>query len=119
MSDVNPWDAYTRSYRQRKARPPTTLWGALGIPFDPDAGPDTDHDGEGVTLTPALIHAGRSGSGGWNKRQLAAIGIDWDELQRSGWIDRAAGRVVSRAAYARFLALKGEAGRKPRGRALR
>ena len=61
-----------------------------------------------VILTPELIHAGKSEAGGWNRGQLEAIGIPWSEIRIKGWMDRASGRVVTRAAYDMFLALTGQ-----------
>jgi hypothetical protein len=60
-----------------------------------------------VRLTPELVHRGKSSRGGWNKRQLAAIGIAWSELRQSGWIGRNAGRLVREGEYALFLSLAG------------
>lgn len=65
-----------------------------------------------VTLTPELIHAGRSEAGGWNKAQLKAIGIEWADIRQSGWIERNSGRVVTRDQYDLFLSLVGKKGRK-------
>lgn len=58
-----------------------------------------------VILTPALIHAGRTGSGGWNKRQLEALGIP---KLKTGWIESNSGRVVTKEQYELFLSLKGK-----------
>lgn len=59
-----------------------------------------------VVLTRNLIHAGKSAAGGWNKAQLAAIGIAWSELRHRGWIDRNVGRVVTADEYAEFIELR-------------
>jgi hypothetical protein len=71
-----------------------------------DPMPITQFDAGLVELTAELIHAGRSDAGGWNRRQLAAIGIAWKDLTR-GWISRHTGRVVTREQYDEFLELRG------------
>jgi hypothetical protein len=54
-----------------------------------------------------MIHAGQSGaSGGWNAKQLAAIGITWADASVRGWIARNAGRLVRVEEYERFLSLR-------------
>jgi hypothetical protein len=75
-------------------RPSRTL--ADSLPSEPNR----------VTLTRELIHAGNSAAGGWNKAQLACIGIAWNELSRPGWIDRNVGREVTADQYRRFLGLR-------------
>lgn len=62
-----------------------------------------------LTLTSAMILAGRGRTGGWNAKQLACIGIKWGETYVKGWIGRAAGRTVTVANYDRFLSLRNTA----------
>ena len=58
-------------------------------------------------LTREIIFKGQSAAGGWNRKQVEAIGIAWRELT-PGWIDRACGREVPQAAVDRFLELRGQ-----------
>jgi hypothetical protein len=65
---------------------------------------------DAIALTTAMIHAGRSGSGGWTRKQVELLGVTWPPV--TGWVDRLAGSVVDRDKYERFLALKGKTRRK-------
>lgn len=58
-----------------------------------------------VELTREFILQGRSGDHGWNKAQLASIGVGWP--LKAGWIDNAIGRKVTQESAQRFLQLKG------------
>lgn len=64
-----------------------------------------------VTITAELLEAGASERGGWNRRQMDALGIKWPLV--NGWKSRAIGTIVDRSAAARFLSLKG-ATKRPR-----
>lgn len=38
-----------------------------------------------IVLTRELIHAGKSGPGGWTRQQLKCIGVEWSELKKGWW----------------------------------
>lgn len=60
-----------------------------------------------IRLTGKMIRKGRSRRGGWSKRQLAAIGIAWDEIREPGWVHRNTGRLIRVEEYNLFLSLRG------------
>ena len=64
-----------------------------------------------VIVTNEIIEAGKSGMGGWNRRQVEAIGMKWPLTQ--GWKFRIIGTTVERSKVAEFLSLKG-ATKRPR-----
>ena len=64
-----------------------------------------------VIVTNEMIEAGKSEIGGWNRRQVEAIGIKWPLTQ--GWKFRIIGTTVERSKVAEFLSLKG-ATKRPR-----
>ena len=66
---------------------------------------------EQVIVTNEMIEAGKSGMGGWNRRQVEAIGMKWPLTQ--GWKFRIIGTTVERSKVAAFLSLKG-ATKRPR-----
>ncbi len=69
-----------------------------------------------VVLSKKAIFAGASAPhGGWNARQLLAIGITWADHQKVRWIDRHVGREVTAEQYAEFIALKGATKAKEEG----
>ena len=57
-----------------------------------------------MRITRELLVEGRSGSGGWNARQLKLLGIDWPPAQ--GWQDRVIGRDISSGDAEKFVLLK-------------
>lgn len=57
-----------------------------------------------MKLTEEMILAGQTGNGGWNRAQLAALGIDWPP--HKGWKRRLIGTEISEQQYQRFLQLK-------------
>ncbi len=59
-----------------------------------------------VILTYEMIHSAKNGSGGWNKRQLAVLGVKWPP--RKGWLIELCGEEISEREYARFCALRRE-----------
>lgn len=56
-------------------------------------------------ITNEMIEAGKSEIGGWNRRQVEAIGMKWPLTQ--GWKFRIIGTTVERSKVAAFLSLKG------------
>ena len=66
---------------------------------------------EQVIVTNEIIEAGKSEIGGWNRRQVEAIGMKWPLTQ--GWKFRIIGTTVERSKVAAFLSLKG-ATKRPR-----
>lgn len=54
-----------------------------------------------VTLSREHVMAGRSKAGGWTRKQLALIGVDWPPL--TGWVNRATGRRLPGSAVAAFI----------------
>ncbi len=64
-----------------------------------------------VMITNEMIEAGKSEIGGWNRRQVEAIGMKWPLTQ--GWKFRIIGTTVERSKVAAFLSLKG-ATKRPR-----
>lgn len=59
-----------------------------------------------MKITREFIVLGRSGSGGWNRRQVALLGLKWPLEQ--GWINRVVGCEISDDDAAKFIALKGK-----------
>lgn len=60
-------------------------------------------------VTRDFIMAGASEGGGWNRAQLAIIGVSWPLL--AGWMGRAIGQRITDEAAEDFIALKGNAGK--------
>lgn len=58
-----------------------------------------------VELTDEMIEAGKSDAGGWNREQLALIGVAWPPPK--GWKRSVLGKHVERETLERFLALTG------------
>ena len=58
-----------------------------------------------VTITEELLEEGLSRKGGWNKKQLQALGVK-DFLQEPGWKKRLIGAVVTEEQKNEFLRLK-------------
>jgi len=58
-----------------------------------------------MTITKALLDAGRSNRKGWNRSQLAILGVPWPPP--SGWKNRVSGKTISATDAKRFLALRG------------
>lgn len=59
-----------------------------------------------MRINDELLEQGRSDAGGWNREQLAAIGIRWPLMR--GWKDRAKGREITEKQAKTFLALRGK-----------
>jgi hypothetical protein len=45
-----------------------------------------------IYMTTEMIRSQRSSNGGWSRRQLDAIGVEWPP--KKGWLDAAAGPVT-------------------------
>lgn len=58
-----------------------------------------------MVLTAKIIDAGASTNGGWNKEQLAILGISWPPVK--GWKRRLIGTQISEHQYANFIARRG------------
>ena len=56
------------------------------------------------TITQDLIRRGASGTGGWTRKQLELLGVQYPP--RSGWRQFICGRFISEKDQAEFLALK-------------
>lgn len=54
-----------------------------------------------MTVTPEFIEQGKSAHGGWSKRQLAILGVQWPP--QPGWKPRAIGREIAQAEANEFL----------------
>jgi hypothetical protein len=65
-----------------------------------------------VRVTQDLLDRGKSPRGGWNRGQLAALGVAWPPP--AGWQKLLCGRLVLAPDAERFLALRGN--RPPRRR---
>lgn len=61
-----------------------------------------------MQLTPELIKAAAQGGTGYNRKQLAALGVSWPPTR--GWLKAQIGREVTEEQYAAFVGL----GRKAR-----
>ena len=48
-----------------------------------------------------MLHAGKTIRGGWRRKQVEALGVEWP-LQH-GWLEGLVGKVVSEEAWAMFL----------------
>lgn len=58
-----------------------------------------------MKITQDLIRAGESGVGGWNREQLALLGVPWPPLR--GWRYRVEGNEISEEDAIEFVALRG------------
>jgi len=58
-----------------------------------------------VTITDDFIESGKSAAGGFNKAQLALLGVAWPPM--SGWKTDVVGKQITPDAAARFLAGRG------------
>ena len=58
-----------------------------------------------ITLTYAKLHAGGSARCGFNKPQLALLGVAWPP--QKGWLTALIGKQIPLALYEQFVALKG------------
>jgi len=59
---------------------------------------------EQVLLTKRLIEQGLSSNGGFNKKQLAILGVGWPP--QKGWKNKLVGTVISQKQYQEFLNAK-------------
>lgn len=57
---------------------------------------------EMIEITEGLIERGKSKRGGWNKHQLACLGVEWPPPKN--WKHRVIGTKISRSSVAKFLA---------------
>ena len=57
-----------------------------------------------IILTQELIEAGVSSKGGYNKCQLAALGIEWPP--QKGWKTSVIGHTITEEDYQRFIDAK-------------
>lgn len=62
-------------------------------------------DEQRIRVTRELIETGRTGSGGWNKRQLKILGVKWPP--RKGWLSRSIGKLITPEDAKLFVELKG------------
>lgn len=60
-------------------------------------------DRKSIILSREMIHAGKSCAGGWNKKQLAVLGVDWPP--EKGWVDRLKDTLIFEDDYNYFLEL--------------
>lgn len=58
-----------------------------------------------MKLTRENIFAGRSGPGGWNKHQLAVLGVSWPPVK--GWLSQLIDKDIPDEDYSLFLRLRG------------
>jgi predicted RNase H-like HicB family nuclease len=65
-----------------------------------------------MKITRELIDSGASSAGGWNKPQLALLGVPWPPER--GWPQRIIGTQISEESAAEFVKLKGSKLRKPK-----
>jgi hypothetical protein len=124
------WQANGWRNSERRPTPHAELWEELlglcavhkvafeHLPFDPAHGEYARCDalaheytlrgegqpGERVPITAELIDAGKSECGGWNRQQLACLGVTWPPAK--GWKEATLGRIIRLAEAERFLALK-------------
>ncbi len=57
-------------------------------------------------VTREFLEAGRSDAGGWNRKQLETLGVEWPPLE--GWRKRLIGSDLPDEAYDKFLELRGK-----------
>ena len=65
-----------------------------------------------MKITATLIEAGESIRGGWNRKQMDILGIDWPA--REGWQRKVIGKEIHGDEAERFLHLRGTTERKAR-----
>ena len=58
-----------------------------------------------MKIDPEFIHSHKTPRGGWNAKQLAALGVRWPP--KHGWIDRVCAREHDERAVAEFVRLSG------------
>lgn len=63
-----------------------------------------------ITLTSELLHSAASANRGWNRKQLAVLGVSWPP--QKGWLSALVGRTVSAGVWEQFVALRGTTIRK-------
>jgi len=54
-----------------------------------------------MILTKELMECGRSSAGGYNRKQLAAIGVEWPP--QKGWLKDLIGKEIESSSYQAFL----------------
>ncbi len=69
---------------------------------------------DALVITNDLIESGKTGSGGWNAKQLKLLGLEWPP--RQGWKSEIIGTKISTAAADQFVALRGFRSTKQRKR---
>lgn len=57
-----------------------------------------------ITLTEEMIRVGESSRGGYNKKQLAILGIDWPPTK--GWKSSMIGKSITEETYQHFIEAK-------------
>lgn len=62
-------------------------------------------ESEAITITEELIEAGKSERGGWNRPQLALLGIDWPPV--TGWKAQVVGKKITQRDAHHFVTLRG------------
>ena len=65
-----------------------------------------------MKITATLIEAGKSIRGGWNRKQMDILGVDWPA--REGWQRKVIGKEIHGDEAERFLHLRGTTERKAR-----
>lgn len=59
-----------------------------------------------MKISDHLIKSGQSAKGGWTRKQLQLLGVEWPPKQ--GWRRRVIGREIDKSAAEEFLALVGK-----------
>lgn len=59
-----------------------------------------EHTNDIITLTHEMIPAARTPNGGYTKKQLAAIGVDWPP--QKGWSKEVVGKQITRQQFEIF-----------------
>lgn len=58
-----------------------------------------------MTITNRLLHLGESGRGGWNRKQIEILGLEWPP--RKGWQQTVLGKPITQEDAKRFVELNG------------
>ena len=67
-----------------------------------------------MKITESLLESGKSIRGGWNRKQMDILGVDWPV--REGWQRSVIGKEISGDEAERYLALRGVTKRYPNRR---
>lgn len=66
-------------------------------------------EGSPLKVSKEFMQLAASGEGGWNKAQLALLGVSWPP--QKGWMTKIIGLDVPEDVWAKVLQLRGNAGR--------